>query len=137
VILDDLADRIEAEFRRLGLALLVGRTPPGPDGVSSFTPRQLAQLRDELGKAGSNGETRRQHLSELSAQAALLPSEIENGLERGKSAQAFRLALELDRLRSEIRKEEESLAELQSACDELDRLIREAERRPEKPEQRG
>jgi hypothetical protein len=136
--LDDLADRLEEGLLNLGRILFRRRAPkPPPPLPRTETLRQererllheLDESRARLVQEGAECDVYRQRLADRQAQAALLPSQIESSLRRGKPSQAFRQALELDRLRKEIQNDQDALPKLEQRCWCLGFRIRQIERR--------
>src|SRR3954447_4263248 len=64
--------------------------------------------------------------------AAPLPAEVESSMRRGKSAQAMRQALELDRIRRELEDDRAELARLEHASWCLEFRLRQLDRRIER-----
>jgi hypothetical protein len=85
---------------------------------------QTRSERDRLTRRQAEIEGR---LHDNQVAAALLPGQVESSYLRGKSAQALRQALELDRIRRELACDRNELPRLEQALDRLGRQLRRLE----------
>jgi hypothetical protein len=90
---------------------------------------QLTAARAEL-------EALRTRLEENQASAALLGSAVDDSLKRGAREQAWRLALELDRLRRQLADDQARLPKQEQLCWSLDFRLRQFERHVARLQQR-
>ena len=127
--LEQLVHQVEARLAEVGRRLL----QPSPRQVLEA---QIEELTEELAarqadrdRSEQECEAARRRLEENPPAAALLPSQIESSLKRGKHAQAFRQALELERLRRTLAEDQAALPRLEQTCWSLDFHVRLLQRR--------
>jgi hypothetical protein len=108
-----------------------------------WRPDPLAELEEEAGRVAKELQDRREALARCDAAriaikrrlldnqaaAALLPSQIEASVRTGQTPQAWRLALDLDRLRKSIVEDQAALPRQDQACWSLQFKVRQLERR--------
>jgi hypothetical protein len=127
--LEQLVQEVEARLVEVGRALLgpspAQRLREEVEALADELAERLAALR----RTQEECDGARQRLSDNQAAVALLPSQVESSVRRGKSSQAFRQALELDRLRRAIAADQDALPRLERACEGLQFHIRLLERR--------
>jgi hypothetical protein len=131
---EELVHRIEARILELVRSLFEHKPlvekPKGPE-----EPRQeLVRRRSEREQLEAKLATLRQRLADNQQAAALLPSQVESSLRRGKPSQAFLQALELERIRKEIADDEESLVRVEQVCWSVNFRIRHLEVQLARPE---
>jgi hypothetical protein len=124
---EELVHRIEARILELVRSLFeskpLAEKPKGPED-----PRQeLIRRRSEREQLEAKLATLRQRLADNQQAAALLPSQVESSLRRGKASQAFLQALELERIRKEIADDEEALVRVEQVCWSVNFRIRHLE----------
>jgi hypothetical protein len=90
---------------------------------------ELADRRTALADTTAGLRATEQRLSDNHTAAALLPWQIESSVRRGQSSQAFRQALELERIRQAIVADEAARPRLERGCESLQFHIRLLERR--------
>jgi hypothetical protein len=93
---------------------------------------ELADRRAALRQCEIDRDAIQKRLQENQPTAALMPSQIESNLRRGKADQAWRQALDLDRLRQTILNDQATLPRLEQACWSLQFHIRLLERKLER-----
>jgi hypothetical protein len=127
--LEQLVHQVEARLAEVGRRLL----QPSPRQVLEA---QIEELTEELAARQADRDrseqecaAARRRLEEIPPAAALLPSQIESSLQRGKHAQAFRQALELERLRRTLAEDQAALPRLEQTCWSLDFHVRLLQRR--------
>jgi hypothetical protein len=127
--LEAIVHRAEAKFLDIGRAMIqadpVSEMQEELDllrGEHERDEAKLAELRGRLALCG-------QSLAEKEEAAALLPSQVESSLKRGKASQAMRQALELDRLRRDIAAEQAEMPRLEHAIWCLEFRLRQHDRR--------
>jgi hypothetical protein len=107
---EELVHRIESRILEL-VRSLFERPLPAQKPAEPEPPRQeLNRRRSEREQLEAKLATLRQRLADHQQAAAMLPSQVESSLRRGKESQAFLQALELDRIRKEMADDEETLA---------------------------
>jgi hypothetical protein len=102
---EQLVHRVESRL----LALLPDEAREEQADEASLLKAEIARQQAELSRATARRGEAAERLEKNATQAALLPSQVESSLRRGKASQAMRQALELERLRKEL---EEDRAEL-------------------------
>jgi hypothetical protein len=91
--------------------------------------RGLRQWQKEL-------EVTRRRLGENQPAAVLLPSRVEECVRRGEGPTAYKMALELDRIRTEIAEDEEKLPRQEQTCWSLQFRVRQLLRQREEVRQK-
>jgi hypothetical protein len=127
--LERIVQEVETRLVEVGRALL----RPGPaeqlrEEIRALVA-ELAERTAALGRAQAERRAAQQRLGDNQVAAALLPSQVESSLRRGKSSQAFRQALELDRVRRTLAADRDALPGLERACEGFQFHIRLLERR--------
>ena len=89
----------------------------------------LADREAALERARAEGESTARRISDNEVAAALLPTQVENSVRRKKTSQAFRQALELDRIRKTLAQDQANLPRLEQKCSNLEFFIHLLERR--------
>jgi hypothetical protein len=89
----------------------------------------VARHEDELEAARARRAEAAARLEANAEAAALLPSRIEDSVRRGKSSQAMRQALELERLRRELADDRDELPRLEQTIWSLEFRLRQLRRR--------
>ncbi len=89
----------------------------------------LRKRHDALKKAQAELEAMRRRIGENQASAALLTAAVDNSLNRGAGERAWRLALELDRVRRQLADDQARLPKEEQRCWSLDFQLRHLERR--------
>src|SRR5438477_479973 len=114
--IEEIVHRVEARLFGLGQAMIQADDASDLREDVDLTQAERMRLAAELDQARSARDEMQQRLNDRQAQAALLPSQVESSFRRGKTAQAMRQALELDRLRREIAADQQTLPRLEQAC---------------------
>lgn len=99
------------------------------DAALARTRDDVSRLQDHLDRVLARRSEIAQRLEPLTQDAALLPSQIESSFRRGKSAQALRQAMELERLRRDMDALRGELARLDQAAWSLGFRLRQLRRR--------
>jgi hypothetical protein len=127
--LEQMVQRFEARLAELGQRLLGASPEEQAREEMVLLAAELAERRAALARAQEERDATLRRLNENQQAAALLPSEIESSLRRGKRSQAFRQALELDRLRKSLDADRVALPRLEQTCWSLRFHLRQLERR--------
>jgi hypothetical protein len=127
--LDEIVHRVESRLFGLGRTLIQADPASEMAEELDLVRGQRARLIAELDRAQTHRNELRRSLGDKQAEAALLPSQVESSLCRGKTSQAVRQALELDRLRREMHAGQDELPRLDQACWCIEFRLRQLERR--------
>jgi len=138
-MLEELVHRVEATLLGFGRSLFQGRQeaaealPVAKIAPSAEPPdEELTRRRAELELFEAQATAVSQRLTENQESAALLPSQIESSLHRGKASQALVQALELERIRKDIDCAQDLLPRLEQVCWSIRYRIRQLERHLER-----
>jgi chromosome segregation ATPase len=126
--LETVVHRVEAKFLDIGRAMI--QADPTSEMLEELDQLRGENDRNEARLAGLRGQVAliSQNLAEKQESAALLPAQIEASLLRGKSSQAMRQALELERLRREIAEDQAEVPRLEHAIWCLEFRLRQIQR---------
>jgi len=89
---------------------------------------EVANQQAELSRAAARRAEVAERLEKNAAAAALLPSQIESSVRRGKASQAMRQALELEGLRKQLEEDRAELPRLEQAVWSLGFRLRQLRR---------
>jgi hypothetical protein len=126
--LEQLVQQVETQLVEFGRRLLSGDPRERLQEEVDWLAAELAQRRTALAERRKERDETSHRIEENQAAVLLLPSQIESSVRRGKSAQAYRQALELDRLRRTLAADRVALPRLEQTCWSLAFLIRQIER---------
>jgi hypothetical protein len=133
---DDMVHKVEA--RLLGLGRLFWRSDPFASLYDALDRNevQLEKRRRELAGAEAEQTAVTTRLENRRAAAELLTAQIETSTGSGQAERAWRLALDLDRVRQEIAEDEKRLPPLTQLVWSLSFAVRQLERERERLEKR-
>src|SRR5258708_520226 len=100
--LERLVQDVEAQILHLSQRVFGGGPEERAREELALLLEERTQREAALQSAEAEAEAVRGRVAAQEATVALQPSQIESSLRRGKSSQAVRQALELDRLRAEL-----------------------------------
>jgi chromosome segregation ATPase len=127
--LERLVYDVEASLLHLGHKVFGGGPEERAREELELLREERAQRQASLDSIEAECKAVRERLGAQEAAVALLPSQIESSLRRGKSSQAVRQALELDRLRAELAEDRAALPRLEQTCWSLQFHLRVLQRR--------
>ncbi len=127
--LEDFVHSVES--RLLGLGRLIWRPDPQASVLEELdrNEAQARARRQELASAESEAEALQRRISDRRAAADLLAAEVEAASARGEADRAWRLALDLDRVRQELARDECQIPRLEQLVWSLKFTVRQLERR--------
>ncbi len=127
--LEDFVHSVES--RLLGLGRLIWRPDPQASVLEALDQNeaQARARRHELAAAESEAEAVRRRIADRRAAADLLAAEVETASARGEADRAWRLALDLDRVRQELARDECQIPRLEQLAWSLKFTVRQLERR--------
>ena len=127
------------ESRLLGLGRLLWRPDPSVllQDALERNEVQAQGRRREMAAAEAQVDSLRGRIDDRRAAADLLVAQIESARSAGQADRAWRLALDLDRLRQEIGDDEKHLKPLEQVTWSLDFAIRQLERERARLDKRG
>jgi chromosome segregation ATPase len=126
-MLEELVQTIESRLEDLGRQLWCSPREELQEMIDQLAG-QLQAHRDALHRSQRELTAARRRLHENPAAAALLHSRIENALANRQPEQAWKQALELDRLRQTLTDDQKALPRLELTCWSLQFLVRQEER---------
>ncbi len=100
--LEELVYRVESRLFLLGRMLLQADEKSELREELEFAQDELAARQSELAEAAARRDALRQEILAHQAAVNALPEQIRDSSRRGKSSQALRQALELERIRREL-----------------------------------
>jgi phage shock protein A len=127
--LEQLVHSVESRLLEMGRYLL------RPDPRSQLREdidklaEELRQRHQALARARDEWEATRRRAHDNRTAATLLPPQIQACVRRGQTEDAWRFALELDRVRETLAADQAALPRLEQMCWSLQFLIRQLERR--------
>lgn len=126
--LEDIVHTVE--YRLLGLGRLLWRTDPLAPIYDALDANevQLGKRRQELALCESERAALAKRLSDRRAAADLLAAQTETSLASGDAESAWRLALDLDRMRQALADDAKQLPRLEQVAWSLGFRIRQLER---------
>ena len=128
-MLERLVHAVESGLMDLGRRL----SQPSPrEQMQDEMDRLTGELREchaEFSRSRNELAAMKRRLRDDPTVAALLHSRIETAMRSRQSEQAWRIALELDRLRQSLTSDQETCPRLEQTCWSLQFLIRQLERR--------
>jgi chromosome segregation ATPase len=127
--LDVLINQVETRLFALGKTLLQADEKSDLLEDLEHAQVELAARKKTVSRAVTQREEIRKRICENKDQIDALPSQIESSFRRGKSSQALRQAMELERLRRAISADEAQLPKLDQTIWSLSFLLRQMERR--------
>jgi hypothetical protein len=127
--LEKLVHNVEERLFQIGRRLL--NPPPKVPSRSEaeVLAENLAERRAALEQAQTERAETQRRLGEKQKAAALLTSKIETCLHQSRSAEAYRNALDLERIREAIARDQDELPRQDQVCWSLGFNIRQLERR--------
>jgi hypothetical protein len=126
--LEELVHQVEARLANFGRRLVPSDPAEHLEEELARVAHELSQAQDHLTKTEAELQLVHQRQEEYEPASVLLPSQIENSLRRGKTAQAFRQALELDRMRRALEEDRRLLPRLEQTSWSLSFLVRQLHR---------
>jgi hypothetical protein len=126
--LEHLVQQVETQLVEFGRRFLSGDPRERLLEEIDWLEADLAQRRTALADTETQRDETSRRVEDNQAAVLLLPSQIESSVSRGKSAQAYRQALELDRRRRTLAEDRTALPRLEQACWSLAFQIRQVER---------
>jgi hypothetical protein len=135
--LEELVQSVES--RLLGLGRLLWRPDPSAllQDALDHNEVQSQTRRRELAAAETEQAGLQQRIDDRRAAADLLVAQIESARSAGQADRAWRLALDLDRMRQELTDDEKKLKPLEQVAWSLDFAIRQLERERTRLEKRA
>ena len=127
--LERLVHSVEARLVNLGRRLIQADERSEAAEESDHVRADITNREMQLTEAQGELERRRQRLEANQGAAALMPSVIESSMQRNKTAQALRQALELERLRKEITVDTGDIPRLEQVIWSLEFTLRQLRRR--------
>jgi hypothetical protein len=126
--LEDLVHTVES--RLLGLGRLLWRPDPMASLYDALDRNevQLRARRREAAAAESERAALRRRVEDRRAAAELLAARVESSWSLGQAEQAWRLALDLDRVRQELSEDEKKVTRLDQLVWSLSFAVRQLER---------
>lgn len=109
--LEELVRQVETRL----FGLLSHDTDDTPGDEEGKLRREIRQSSEEIQRLTTELEQRQKGLEERAVRVALLPSQIESSVRRGKAAQAMRQSLELEQLRRMVEADREIVQRLEQA----------------------
>jgi chromosome segregation ATPase len=127
--LEHLVQRVETRLLTLGKTLLQADEKADLLEELDLAQAEVSARKAEQARNVAHRAEVRARLKTWKTQAADLPGQIEGSFKRGKSSQALRQAMELERLRKEIAEAEAELPRLEQTIWSLGFQLRQMERR--------
>jgi hypothetical protein len=121
---EQIVNRVESRL----FALLPNEAKEEQADELTLLQAGVAQQQAELSQTTARRAEVAERLEKNAAAAALLPSQIESSVRRGKASQAMRQALELERLRKQLEEDRAELPRLEQAVWSLGFRLRQLRR---------
>jgi chromosome segregation ATPase len=118
--LERLVHDVESRLGQLGRVLWDPDSRLELKDEIALLSAQLADREAALERARAERESTARRISDNEVAAALLPTQVENSVRRKKTSQAFRQALELDRIRRTLAEDQANLPRLERQCSNLE-----------------
>jgi hypothetical protein len=126
--LEDFVHSLESRLAGLGRLLWPSDPNAAKYDALDRNEVQLRARRNALAEAESRQEELRRRLKDRQAAVDLLAAQVESAWATGQSASAWRLALDLDRVRQELAEDEKQLPALEQTAWSLGFAVRQLER---------
>jgi chromosome segregation ATPase len=127
--LEQFVHHVESNLLKLGTLLAPTDPRAKLEDEADDLVTELQKHHADLCKAEQECAEVRRRLEENEARAALLPSQIEAGVRRGRGEDAYTCAMELERAREALTRDRAELPRLEQRMWSLQFLIRQVERR--------
>jgi hypothetical protein len=127
--LEKIVQNVEERLMDLGRRLLDPKPNAKPRTEAEEITENLLERRATLESTLAERDEMQRRLGEKQSAAVLLTSKIETCLHKGRTEEAWRHALDLERIREAIARDQVEIPRLDQICWSLEFTIRQLERR--------